>query len=252
MTRSDSKKQGDHMEIVTAIAVVFLASISIFKLSTIASKIDIRINDNDYLNSHAKYQLLLLLLAVTVLLFLYLQSADNLTLFLSSGNISAPVEPVKWFGIGDGKTWIFAGLYLCALLTPGTFGFVYFQFRKQGIKVQELFPYTGWILLFALSNSFSEEIIYRLGIIVPLYNVIGANEIVLLSAIVFGLVHFGGMPHGLIGMLMAGFLGWFLAKSVIETQGIFWAWFIHFLQDVVIYIGFIGHNIATDRVKLGQ
>jgi len=80
---------------------------------------------------------------------------------------------------------------------------------------------------------------------------LGAEEIILLSAIAFGLVHFGGMPHGLIGMFMAGFLGWFLAKAVIETQGIFWAWFIHFIQDVVIYIGFIVHNIATNRVKYG-
>lgn len=33
---------------------------------------------------------------------------------------------------------------------------------------------------------------------------------------------------------MAGLMGWLLAKSVAETNGIFWAWTIHFLQDVVI------------------
>ena len=239
------------MEVVTAIAVVFFASVSIFKLNYIAAKIDIKISSNSYLNSHAKYQILLVSLSVIVLLFLYFQSSNNLKLFLSFGNISAPVVPVEWFGIGEGKTWVFAGLYLCILITLGTFSFVYFQFRKQKIKAQEIFPYIGWIVLFSLSNSFSEEIIYRLGIIVPLYNVIGVEEIILLSAIVFGLVHFGGMPHGLIGMFMAGFLGWFLAKAVVETQGLFWAWFIHFIQDVVIYIGFIVHNIATNRVKYG-
>ena len=239
------------MEVVTAIAVVFFASVSIFKLNYIATKIDIKISDNSYLNNHAKYQILLVTLSTIVLLFLYLQSPNNLKLFLSFGNIYAPVEPVEWFGIGEGKTWVFAGLYLCVLITLGTFSFVYFQFRKQKIKAQEIFPYIGWIVLFSLSNSFSEEIIYRLGIIVPLYNVIGVEEIILLSAIVFGLVHFGGMPHGLIGMFMAGFLGWFLAKAVVETQGLFWAWFIHFIQDVVIYIGFIVHNIATNRVKYG-
>ena len=36
---------------------------------------------------------------------------------------------------------------------------------------------------------------------------------------------------------MAGFLGWLLAKSVAETQGVFWAWFIHFQQDVLIFAG---------------
>jgi uncharacterized protein len=37
---------------------------------------------------------------------------------------------------------------------------------------------------------------------------------------------------------LAGFLGWLLAKSIVETRGIFWAWFIHFLQDVIIFTGF--------------
>jgi hypothetical protein len=69
----------------------------------------------------------------------------------------------------------------------------------------------------------------------------------LLSAIVFGLVHFGGIPHGLIDMLMAGFLGWFLAKSVMETQGLFWAWLIHFIQDAVIGIGFMVANLSAKR-----
>jgi hypothetical protein len=34
---------------------------------------------------------------------------------------------------------------------------------------------------------------------------------------------------------MAGFLGWFLGKSMLETRGLFWAWFIHFWQDVLIF-----------------
>jgi len=42
------------------------------------------------------------------------------------------------------------------------------------------------------------------------------------------------MPNGVIGAFLAGVLGYVLAKSVDETQGIFWAWAIHFLQDVVI------------------
>jgi hypothetical protein len=29
-------------------------------------------------------------------------------------------------------------------------------------------------------------------------------------------------------------LGWLLARSVMDTRGMGWAWFIHFLQDVVI------------------
>lgn len=77
---------------------------------------------------------------------------------------------------------------------------------------------------------------------------IDASYIALISAIIFGVAHFSGMPHGLIGMLKAGLLGWFLAKSVIEKQGIFWAWSIHFIQDVVIYIGFMINRVKTDQI----
>jgi hypothetical protein len=42
-------------------------------------------------------------------------------------------------------------------------------------------------------------------------------------------------PGASIGVLLAGFLGWILAKSMRETRGMFWAWFIHFWQDVLIF-----------------
>jgi len=38
---------------------------------------------------------------------------------------------------------------------------------------------------------------------------------------------------------MAGFLGWLLALSLIETQGLLIAWAIHFAQDVVIITSMI-------------
>ncbi|MBA2780490.1 CPBP family intramembrane glutamic endopeptidase, partial [Billgrantia kenyensis] len=104
---------------------------------------------------------------------------------------------------------------------------------------KQLFRYLPWVLLFSLTNSFSEEVVYRLGVIVPLYGRIEPGYIMLISAIAFGAPHLRGMPNGLIGAIMAGFLGWLLAKSVIETHGIFWAWFIHFVQDVVIFSAFV-------------
>ncbi|MCG7965096.1 MAG: CPBP family intramembrane metalloprotease [Candidatus Thiodiazotropha taylori] len=94
-----------------------------------------------------------------------------------------------------------------------------------------------------LKQFIFEEAIFRLGIVSPSMDRIDTSYIALISAIIFGVTHFSGMPHGLTGMLMAGFLGWFLAKSVIEAQGIFWAWSIHFIQDVVIYIGFMINRV---------
>ena len=57
----------------------------------------------------------------------------------------------------------------------------------------------------------------------------------LASAVLFGAIHWFGIPGGPVGALMAGFLGWVLARSILDTRGIGWAWFIHFCQDVLIF-----------------
>jgi membrane protease YdiL (CAAX protease family) len=235
------------LEVFISIMVVALASTAIFRLNGLVSNIRLKVSSNAYLNAHTKYQIALLVLSLVVLVLTYFQNPSNFRLLFSIGNLSAPANPVKWFGIMENHTWIFVGLYLCIIITLGTLGFVYYQFKQLKVSVKQVLPYAAWIIAFSLTNSFSEEAIYRVGIISPLYGDISMSSLVLLSAVIFGIVHFGGMPHGLLGMLMAGFLGWFLAKSVVETQGIFWAWMIHFIQDVVIYVGFIVGNIANGK-----
>ncbi|MCX6538504.1 MAG: hypothetical protein NT151_06160 [Acidobacteria bacterium] len=37
---------------------------------------------------------------------------------------------------------------------------------------------------------------------------------------------------------MTGFLAWLLGKSIVETRGFAWAWFIHFVPDVVIFVSY--------------
>jgi hypothetical protein len=105
------------------------------------------------------------------------------------------------------------------------------------------------VLLFSFTNSFSEEVVYRLGVIVPLVGSVDTAYILLISAVAFGAPHLRGMPNGIVGALMAGLLGWLLAKSVVEINGIFWAWFIHFLQDIVIFSAFVmaAANTAFER-----
>jgi hypothetical protein len=53
------------------------------------------------------------------------------------------------------------------------------------------------------------------------------------------------MPSGVIGVIMAGILGYVLAKSMYETNGFFWAWLIHFIQDILI----IGTMYLISTVK---
>lgn len=71
--------------------------------------------------------------------------------------------------------------------------------------------------------------------------------IFLVSAAIFGVAHYRGVPFGVPGVFLAGVLGFVLAKSVYETGGFFWAWTIHFVQDVIIITTlFMMHKIEVD------
>ena len=61
-----------------------------------------------------------------------------------------------------------------------------------------------------------------------------------ISGAPFGSAHHFGTPGGPVGVVLAGFLGWFLAKSVVETRGIGLAWSVHFVLDVIIFVAILG------------
>jgi hypothetical protein len=180
-----------------------------------------------------------LLVIETLAVRLEVINEAKFTAFLAPGNIAAPAKGVSWLGIADGESWLGLGASLSFFITLATSTFVYLQFRKSGGGLKQLAPFLPWVLLFSLTNSFSEEVVYRLGIIVPLVGSVDTTYILLISAAAFGAPYLRGMPNGIVGALLAGLLGWLLAKSVVETNGIFWAWFIHFLQDIVIFSAFV-------------
>jgi membrane protease YdiL (CAAX protease family) len=227
------------MEIVVALLIVGAATAIILNLGRFAERSHFHFSDLQYINTQAKYQALLFVVAIVVLLVLYVVNRANFLIFLGPGNITAPAKGVSWMGISEGESWLSLGSSLSFFITLATSTFVYFQFRKSGGGLKRLLPYLPWVLLFSLTNSFAEEIVYRIGVIVPLAGSIDTVYILLISAVAFGVPHLRGMPNGIIGALMAGLLGWLLAKSVIETNGIFWAWFIHTLQDIVIFSAFV-------------
>lgn len=96
------------------------------------------------------------------------------------------------------------------------------------------------LLLFAVvcaaMNSFAEEFLYRAAMIPQVLPVFGKGATLMLVPAWFGLAHYFGVPNGMTGVLLAGIGGWFFAKSMIETRGIAWAWFLHFLADFTVYL----------------
>lgn len=92
-----------------------------------------------------------------------------------------------------------------------------------------------------MEESMKRTMIAAWGILLAaslLPNIIGQEvfgQTLFLTAAFFGLAHYYGVPYGIIGVVMSTFLGWMEGKAMLETRGFFWAWFIHFWQDVSIF-----------------
>lgn len=199
---------------------------------------DISMFDKDILNFYMGYQLSTIVVSLSFLVMLYLL-ADRLHLsYFNLTKIDGAVKPTPMIGLKpkEGESWKTIGLNIGAIITLVTGVVIYFQTVSGTGMSLRLFPEVPLVILFALMNSFTEEVIFRLS-----YTTIVANEngdpriSEFLSALIFGGIHYFGIaPSGITGAMMGAFIGWFLAKSINETKGFFWAWSIHFLQDVVI------------------
>ena len=222
------------------IPIIVMATVSLLGLNSIARSLQPTLLANNFLDGMLKYQFLALGLTAVVVLLGFWLGPKSFRRYFAIGNLNAAVEPVGWIGLNPklGEGWWVVGRNFAMVITAVTLFFIYYgTIRGNTIETQNL-KYLPWILIFAASNAFVEEMITRYSLVSALDGLVPLSRIYWISAILFGAVHYFGVPGGIAGVLMAGFLGWLLAKSVGETQGIFWAWLIHALQDVVIFTGF--------------
>lgn len=155
--------------------------------------------------------------------------------FLTLGHSDAPAAPVRWLGMTRPTSWRRFGVILTVCISGGTLAFLLLAGRPSPAALRQALPLLPFVLIFAALNAFSEELSYRAAFLALLPRVVGAQQALLITAVFFGLGHFYGVPYGAVGVVMAGCLGWLLGKSMLETGGFFWAWFIHFWQDVLIF-----------------
>lgn len=188
-------------------------------------------------NHILNYQLTTLALAGIMILAVSLLTQRHALSLLNLRKLDGPITPEPWIGINpkQGESWKGLGINFSVIITLVTAVVIFFQVFRQGSLAVDVFPGLPLVILFALSNAFAEEILFRFTFVgVGLEEDTKLLIIQGMSALIFGIVHYFGSPSGIPGVLMAGFIGWFLSKSMIETRGFFWAWFIHFLQDVII------------------
>jgi membrane protease YdiL (CAAX protease family) len=181
-------------------------------------------------------QLLRLGMASFMIVTLWLIRKHRREFFLVKGELNAIAEPVQWLGMDRPLGWKRFSLILTLCITFGTLAFLIISSRPSVNILARVLPLFPVILLVSSMNAFSEEVAYRATLLAPLHGVVGKSQALLLTAFLFGLWHYYGVPYGVIGVIMAGGLGWLLGKSMLETKGMFWAWFIHFWQDVAIFI----------------
>ena len=188
---------------------------------------------NVYMLAEQSLNLIVTLVMIAALVLIMKKKRPDF--YLVRGDTDAPVEPVRWLGVKPGERWNKFGRLLTFFISLGTLAFLVIAGRPPLDILIRALPFLPAVLLAAALNAFNEEITYKASFLSVLEGPIGPRQALYMVAVYFGIGHFYGVPYGVVGVLLAGFLGWILAKSMQETRGLFWAWFIHFWQDVWIF-----------------
>jgi hypothetical protein len=126
--------------------------------------------------------------------------------------------------------------FLWAFCIAAILGIVMFLgMRPTGNLFLRLLPILPSVIFYAALNAFNEEVFYRATMLATLEPVGGSLHALWMAAYFFGISHYFGIPSGIPGALASIFMGWILSKAMLETRGLFWAWFIHIVSDIVIF-----------------
>jgi hypothetical protein len=188
--------------------------------------------------------LLNLLVTLAVIGLLFVVKRDRRAFYLAKGDLSAPAEPIRWLRVKPGDRWNTLGRDLTVFISLGTLAFLVISGQPSVDIIIRALPFLPAILLAAALNAFNEEVTYKASILSVLVEPVGSRQALRMAAAYFGIAHFYGIPYGVIGVMLAWFLGWILARSMLETRGLTWAWFIHFVQDLLIF-GFLAIGAIT-------
>jgi hypothetical protein len=197
-----------------------------------------RLGDPSFAVHMPMEQALNLLVMVAMVGALLVLKRDRRAFFLAKGDPGAPAAPVRWMGVGPGTRWSTLGAILSVAITGGTLAFLVLSGTPSVDRLARAIPSIPIVLACAALNALAEEVTYKAGFLAVLLEPVGARNALRMVAAYFGLAHFYGVPYGIVGVALAWFLGWILARSMLETRGLWWAWWIHFLQDVAIF-GFL-------------
>jgi len=179
-----------------------------------------------------------LCMAFASVVIMYNYMYDSAREYLRLGKLSAFVREQPSDKPKVRKRWVYMGIRASILFALLAFLVIHApRIAYYGVQLENVYHVFPIAVIFAFTNSMVEEIIARVGIVVALKSVVSDSNIAIISGVVFAFVQYFTSPLGMIGFALGGFMGWFLAKSILETKGIFWAICIHFVCDVFIFSG---------------
>ena len=177
-----------------------------------------------------------LAVSLAMIAVLFLIGLRRRELFLTVGNLRTPIEPVRWLGFIRPVSWVWFGLQWSVYISAALVVLQYLGMRPSTTLLTKAVPMLPSILFYAALNAINEEIAFRVPMLATLESVAGSRQALWISAYFFGIAHYFGVPGGLGGGIASIFMGWILGKGILETRGLFWSWWIHFLSDVAIFI----------------
>ncbi len=225
--------------------IVGISAVLLVTTGSFSNQIPLQIHSNNFVNGLAKYQIFALLIGILATITISALNPSSKQ-FLSIGQFNTNAEKEKWLGINGKSSWTVNGLQLLFFvsITTGIFMFLAVKFTNSISNFQ--WSFIPLIVLFSLTNSLTEELIFRFGIVGGLCNHYPKLTILIISAVLFGLPHYFGSPSGIIGIIMSGVLGYILCKATIETKGLSIAWTIHFVQDILIFTALMMINVKQN------
>jgi len=183
------------------------------------------------LNSDLSGQLAgLVLVVVTVLGVRLLGSPSRL---LRKGNLRERAEGMRILTITAYARWS-SVIRNLAVLTAGSAAAVIIW--QMGPPTAAMVNRLHFALLLSVPlaavNAAVEEGLVRLALLEGVLDHLGKKKAALLSAALLAAFH---LPGGIPGAVIAALMGLVLARSVVETGGVFGAWLVHFFHDVVVF-----------------
>jgi uncharacterized protein len=230
------------MKSVLTILSVLIATTFLVTANKFLPAIRLVLHANDFINNLLKYQVFALCIAAILWVFTY-QISPNSRQLLTFGNLNTLAIKEKWLGINGKSNWRKNALQFTIFISLATGIFMFLGVQYTHSLENFRWYFLPIVLVISLTNSLSEEIIYRFAINGNLTTELPKTTVLILSGILFGLPHYFGFPSGIIGVMMSGVLGYILSKATYETQGIGIAWGIHFIQDVIIFTAIFMMNV---------